>query len=1005
MIINHNMPALNTYRQLSANNANTQKSLEKLSSGLRINKAGDDAAGLAISEKMRGQIRGLDQASRNAQDGISLINTAEGALSETHSILQRMRELAVQASNDTNVSVDRNEIQKELNQLTSEINRIGNTTEYNTQKLLNGGSGNTSNIRYSVVTTGDPATGSATGVVSTINKATTSVKAGTAAIANFKTDQASIKAADDGSIGSPFLVSKASTLAGKGAMSTVTEVMVGALGANTNTGTKTGGAATTVGIKIDTNFGVGNTLTIGSETFTAVASSKTTLAAGEFKVGADADATAANLKAAIDLNATIGAKWTAAVATDTITLTSIANDETDLAGTVVAGGAQAGLAVAAAGTNAGKYGFEITNNFTAGDKITIGDIEYTAGDGTGGTFAIGTTVAATVTNLKAFIEAANDANDTNYNITLTDPTWSGSTDNNILVFTAKTGGVDNNAGDMKLSHVDPTAAVEGVYKFEVKTQFEAGQTLQVGDVTLTAGDANSATTFKIGTNVDDTATQIKAALDLAKGAGKLANYTIGAIGTGIDADTITLTEVAATGVDLTTSNVKVNNIAEKAGKVSFDISTNFSTGDKIQIDGVSLTAGTDFAIGATASATTTNLAKAITDNATLGAKYSATVGNSTFVTGNRLTLEEKAGQIDGTTLTAPTITQATAVAGVDEFLVTTNFADGDRLAIGGQGLVAGTDFAIGANVNETATNIKNAINANTTLKDLYTATVADNKIVMTEKTASGANLSQPVVSRNAVAGQFQFNVEALSKGTTFKIDGTSLTLATGGNETETAKELKSLVENNSTLNAKYSVAVSGPSVTLTQKAGQESATSPTLSFTTTAGSGYRNTVQIGANTGQSMNLTINDMRAAALGTSSTTGAAGQTVEVDGKKFAVSWTSTASVSNGTDNVSVEYALDVSNHDNATAAIEVINTAIQTVSAERSKLGAYTNRLEHTATNLGTSSENLTAAESRVRDVDMAKEMMQFQKNNILSQAAQAMLAQANQQPQGVLQLLR
>lgn len=138
MRINHNIAALNTYRQLSNNNVIGNKSLEKLSSGLRINRAGDDAAGLAISEKMRGQIRGLDQAQRNAQDAISLIQTAEGALNETHSILQRMRELAVQAANDTNTVSDRIEIQKEVNQLAQEIGRIGNTTEFNTQKLLNG---------------------------------------------------------------------------------------------------------------------------------------------------------------------------------------------------------------------------------------------------------------------------------------------------------------------------------------------------------------------------------------------------------------------------------------------------------------------------------------------------------------------------------------------------------------------------------------------------------------------------------------------------------------------------------------------------------------------------------------------------------------------------------------------------------------------------------------------------------------------------------------------------
>jgi flagellin len=126
-------------RQLGANQAAGARSMEKLSSGLRINRAGDDAAGLAISEKMRGQIRGLKQASRNAQDAISLIQTAEGALNETHSILQRMRELAVQSSSDTNTSVDRNEIQKEMDQLAIELTRIANNTEFNTQTLMNGG--------------------------------------------------------------------------------------------------------------------------------------------------------------------------------------------------------------------------------------------------------------------------------------------------------------------------------------------------------------------------------------------------------------------------------------------------------------------------------------------------------------------------------------------------------------------------------------------------------------------------------------------------------------------------------------------------------------------------------------------------------------------------------------------------------------------------------------------------------------------------------------------------
>lgn len=139
MIINHNISALNAWRSLNQTNSALAKSLEKLSSGMRINRAADDAAGLAISEKMRGQINGLNQAIRNAQDGISLIQTAEGALNETHSILQRMRTLAVQAANDTSTNDDRQKIQDEMNQLAAELSRISNTTEFNTKNLLAGG--------------------------------------------------------------------------------------------------------------------------------------------------------------------------------------------------------------------------------------------------------------------------------------------------------------------------------------------------------------------------------------------------------------------------------------------------------------------------------------------------------------------------------------------------------------------------------------------------------------------------------------------------------------------------------------------------------------------------------------------------------------------------------------------------------------------------------------------------------------------------------------------------
>ncbi|MFN7251097.1 MAG: flagellin [Anaerobacillus sp.] len=146
MKINNNIQALNAYRNLSGNQFKTSKNLEKLSSGLRINRAADDAAGLAISEKMRSQIRGLKQAERNSMDGISLMQTAEGALQEVHAILQRMRELSVQGANDTNTKYDREQIQKEIDQLKLEVDSISEKTEFNTRKLLNGSSAVLSSI-------------------------------------------------------------------------------------------------------------------------------------------------------------------------------------------------------------------------------------------------------------------------------------------------------------------------------------------------------------------------------------------------------------------------------------------------------------------------------------------------------------------------------------------------------------------------------------------------------------------------------------------------------------------------------------------------------------------------------------------------------------------------------------------------------------------------------------------------------------------------------------------
>ncbi|TXK80947.1 flagellin [Paenibacillus sp. N3.4] len=583
MRINHNITALNTHRQLGANSAATAKNIEKLSSGLRINRAGDDAAGLAISEKMRGQIRGLDMAAKNSQDGISLIQTAEGALNETHSILQRMRELANQSANGTNTDADRGALQDEMNQLTSEVNRIGNTTEFNTQKLLQGdGKANLTN----------------TGVVT----------------------------------------------AGK----------VGA-----------------------TTAGTDRTTTEATQSFTL-------------------SATATNGQT-VDLNL------------NGINITATFN-----------------------------------TNAVAANDLAISNVKATTAD-----IAINSTAPGAATDATAAAKALQqiiDKNDTlKGNWTVTDDGAG-----KITVTAVKGGAFEGAAGVIATS----TGTVAGA-----------------GAATADTGKTNNAK--QASTDID------------------LASLN----GTTAVKETANIKALAGTGMTINGQQVEF-----------YDSTAGAYTGKALGVD----------------------------INAALQTKWAATG--------------------DQTKALAKTIAD-TVASKIADVTVTNN----------------GTKVVVTAN-------------------------------------------------KGGVAGN---NIE-------FKDGG---------------------VQKN-----------------------------------------FETSFQIGANTGQSMSLSVADMRSNALGITAKAGTAG-------------FTATNTVTDGTNDVKGEAALNISTKDDAAKAIAVLDKATASVSSERSKLGAVQNRLEHTINNLGTASENLTAAESRIRDVDMAKEMMEQTKNNILAQAAQAMLAQANQQPQGVLQLLR
>ena len=565
MIINHNMNALNAHRNMGVNNTNAGKSMEKLSSGLRINRAGDDAAGLAISEKMRGQIRGLTQASRNASDGISLVQTAEGALNETTNILQRMREISVQSANSTNTETDRAALQEELNQLTTEINRIGNTTEFNTQKLLNGGAGSSSS--------------------SNITDATSATVTG------------------------------------------------GATWQAKNTSNKTGS------IKVD------------GTTF--------------------------------DLSGVLNKDWSQGANNDINVFIKELNE-------VTAGG----------------------------------------------------------TKLSDVIDITKGAN-------------------NKLTFTAKSTG--------KTSSIEITAGHD--------------------DVAAMLGFADK-----------DALTPTNP------------NYKGGAVGTN--------------------ATVQRHGLQGNA-----ELKTNYT--------------------------------------AKKGEGFSIKVGSESEV---KVSFDK---------------TKVYDMSNADE-----NIAQAAR--------------------EEYVKDINSALQKAGLSGKVTAALSNDNKLQLISETGKDIEVidgSIGEITQQSTVGNIQQVVGAGAQGAGFEVN-----------------------------------------------------------------------LQIGANSGQAMNLSIGDMRAAALGITGNTGQAG-------------FSSTNNVTNGTDTISTEASLDITSATNASKAITAIDSAMEKVSSERAKLGAVQNRLEYTISNLDNTAENLTSAESTLRDVDMAKEMMEYSKNNILSQAAQSMISQANQQPQNVLQLLR
>jgi flagellin len=794
MKINHNIQALNAYRNLSQTMNQTSKSLEKLSSGLRINRAADDAAGLAISEKMRSQIRGLDMAERNALDGISLIQTAEGALSSTHQILQRMRELAVQAANDTLEDQDREAIQSEVNQLTSEINRIGNSTEFNAKKLLN------SQV--------SPEARSVEMAEGTFNQGTTTIA------------EESVKIEE-----------------------------------------------------------------------------KSELIPGDYKVRIEDSYTNS-----VNPSIVAGGVNSASVDPENTNLTE------------------------------GTYGIEI-------QKETVKTIE----------------------NDPTAMSVVDDIT-----IAPNSPLANGNT---TLQFKK-----ENSVGTIQ----DPD--ITGITNVQIPSSANVSE-----DDQFQINVKSSPSDIQTGDAGGPFITNLKIDSDTFQNTGNGYQLKFDEIG---DAGEYTVTLVSTDGTTALSEPVKLD---DNVQKYEF-----WNGGAKI---GVSFDTVSDInsALGADA-----------------GGKYNEfninkeieLVKNDTVIGSNELIDGVPAGDVtitgtDGNTYTishsgfAGTDINKSATFDInselsfstDNFATSQIFTEGDQITLAG-GIFVDTSADL-ANYGIPTTDVAISIGQS----NGYTAQLVDNN------GDPVADVAKMVVKNNGSYAfgeptNISFNTDALSAGTfEFEVGKTTVknaVLETVGQDIETIKNI----------NANSNISFADGDLTM----DINDLTNGTATFTIGGGTTDQSLqFHIGANASQTLDLGIRDMRAEALNISKSS--AGETLSLtdqDGNEVTVHFTSTGEVANGS---SKEFAIDLTTAKHASAAIVAFDQAISKVSLERANLGAVQNRIEHTIDNLKISNENLSSAESRIRDLDMAKAMTEFTKNNILNQAGQAMLAQANQLPQGILQLLK
>lgn len=954
MVIQHNIPALQSYNIVNNTSNALQKSIAKLSSGLRINSAADDAAGLAISEKMRAQVRGLDKAVANTQDGISLIQTAEGALGETHSILQRMRELSVQAANDTLTQQDRSYIQVEIDQLNEEITRIGNTTQFNKKKLLNGeasalwssdnaetkaiingGLRNTDQFgqkvsvegNYKIRVKADPGQGEVQ--KSDIMK----VKHDNVVINKTVSSDLGVRDVSVNSVpaGSYKLELAEDVQPGQGTADDTVGILTGSYGLggtmNQTTSTITFGeaiGAPVTKITVSTTDGVEIWSTSGSDLFKY--SEAADPAAGTTAVDQSAFFEGRTSENADAGPAFVGVKdeIIAAASAKGINLSGFGEVDEE----------SGELTLTTITKNGQAPGIKITYETTApGVDPTA---EYASEDATpvAAENVFNVAVDAGLTENASILFEVTNIDAVNNSVTLKatatklsqDGVNTTATQDNIVLALGEDGAVPDNPVVLDKLFGGSSDNVSVSINFSDEAQTD---TFGISTVSEGAKFVYFVTANDDGNEQEDIQVNVSGYLDSSwDDKWEDSPYNGNTLGYVLNGESLANKDVHFKNFYL---NEKTGTVTE--GDIVLSTNERFNNGDNGAL--------TDEAVGSTL------------------ARFDAAYIGKVATSDTKLRDLDKFWNSEGVFLLD------------DPKTITLNQGNGNKASV-----TLYANDTLGDVAKKLNSAIADGLGQKNYVDDATQfATFVGNGSTTDSESVDGTFVLRSVVpgksgeitlsGDEAVLNAFSLNTIQKSKETSFTVDVENA--HTGELIKQdvkiTGNVAKGLIDENVDVEFSELSGISAKWNKNNNRFEYSAATTETtlhLADNTTV-------LQIGANEGEDLAMNIGDMRSHALG-------------LDG-------------------------VNVMSHDRAARSITIIDNAIDKVSTQRATLGAYQNRLEYTATNLTTASENLTSAESRIRDTDMAKEMMNFTKLNIMLQAGNSMLAQANQQPQNVLSLIR